>query len=103
MAPPSSFDIDLEKGLNAEPDEVSISKGSIRRRPFRGKVSSLLGVAAIAMRLTYPRTEENTDCWVKHVKEFIPSDTVQSDQKKMYVVTVLKLLGGSISPVFSHQ
>jgi len=104
MAPPSDFEVDLEKGLGVElDDEISIEKGSIRRRFFTGKVSSLLGVAVVATRLTYPRTEENTNCWVKHIKDFIPSDTDQSDQKEMYVVTILKLLGASISPVFSHQ
>lgn len=103
MAPLSNYDVDLESGPYEElDDDISSLKGSLGTQVLRRKVSSLLSVAAIATRLTCRRTEENTNCGVKYIKAFRRIDTAQIDQK-MYVVTILKSLGGSILPVFSQH
>jgi hypothetical protein len=72
MAPPSDFDVDLEHGLGDEPDDdISSLKGSVRKQRFRGRVSSLLSVAAITTRLTRRRTEENSNSGVKCLEAFL--------------------------------
>jgi hypothetical protein len=104
MASPSDSDFDLENGLDEELDgDISSLKSSLRRQLFRGQVSSLLSASQQLQRgLHVRRTEENTNCGVEYIKAFRQIDTNQSVQKE-YVVTILKSLGASISPVSSHQ